>query len=882
MDCSVTLQISNYNTETNKVDVIPKPLGSIDATADLDIDYVVNLISKKNLETRSVLAAQLRAAKAQKVTEEMLKKYTFVSNASLNDLTTMYPTLANYNIPNDLQFKFTLLRCKSFEINGYYYHGRIVNSKTNEEIYVVNNYYDAEKLFKHLAVRLNLSKFIQGNTLDDKLKSFEEDLKVVSSRYKKNIQKLVEDFLINKQAYKSFRVGDRLYNPVTLINKVLSTITGNVYDSGDKSDMQMALESIKEKGSTSNEWKLDKKKLYEVLCTFYSDFGKTYTYNQFKDLSTEALNSIVIPLFSNDVKLMRATIQSSTTGETVVKESLGETKTTKLPKHILETFYKNRILPLNESLPKKVNDGLKQLGYDFITLLQSAGELTYTDPTSGETYPVKVSMDSNYKVTLTYEAPVKPVVTEKPSYVTINLHNWDPIGDIYGWGYEHQPLFIPTEEYKGFYIYEYNKEGTTHYAISRSIISPKSFMKTFSSLDRAKEFINSNKDTLREYGLWSIKQHDGTPRVTKLEMGNIREGQIVTTLDIKLPNVDIDRLSSSVADLLDKSLDDFYTRFNFVENIKSLDTPEKAVAFLYLTHNLLNANDVTQEYLQVVKTNIKPVQDIIKTINSAPKKSFYVEKANIYNKKNDETGRVYANTYNLVLLRKDGVDIDISGTFEDFTVQDFLNQNLTELANFYRNNLGVDITALSKSELELFSRKHNLKLENKLDAVRAFVYNGKIYLNTSVANASDLFHELAHIVLGSLKVSDPEIYSEIIKKYESHRSFDKKLEIQRRTYEHYSYQDIVEETVADLIAADMFKLKHLGSSDVDEIFITAFNDILNKSKKFVESKPDNKLGFSNYIKFLIDENADKVQRNMRVTELVRRYISEGKIKEECL
>ena len=47
MDCSVTLQISNYNTETNKVDVISKPLGNIDATADLTIDYIVDLISKK-------------------------------------------------------------------------------------------------------------------------------------------------------------------------------------------------------------------------------------------------------------------------------------------------------------------------------------------------------------------------------------------------------------------------------------------------------------------------------------------------------------------------------------------------------------------------------------------------------------------------------------------------------------------------------------------------------------------------------------------------------------------------------------------------------------------------------------------------------------------
>lgn len=187
MDCNVILQLSNYDFETNQIDKIEKSLGKIESDKDLDIDYVVDLISKLSIDDRRALAAQLRAAKVQKVTEEMLKKYQFASNISLEDLASIFPNLKSYQIPTDLKYKFTLLNCKSFKVNGQYYHGKITRAGTEEDIYIVTNRYDAEKLFRHLSAKLNLSKFVQGNTLDDKLKPFEEDLKVVSSKYHKNI-----------------------------------------------------------------------------------------------------------------------------------------------------------------------------------------------------------------------------------------------------------------------------------------------------------------------------------------------------------------------------------------------------------------------------------------------------------------------------------------------------------------------------------------------------------------------------------------------------------------------------------------------------------------------------------------------------------------------
>jgi hypothetical protein len=90
--------------------------------------------------------------------------------------------------------------------------------------------------------------------------------------------------------------------------------------------------------------------------------------------------------------------------------------------------------------------------------------------------------------------------------------------------------------YHGVYIYKYYNPSAkvTHYAISRSIISPNSYSQTFSSLEAAKAKIDdwNATQTLREAGLYSIKMHPTAPRTSKIELKGVKEGQIITTLDI--------------------------------------------------------------------------------------------------------------------------------------------------------------------------------------------------------------------------------------------------------------------------------------------------------------------------------------------------------------
>lgn len=873
MDCTLYLRITNYNLEKKIKETSNVPIGKIQKDQNISIDHVANAIANMSKEERQTLAANLRAAKVQDINNSTIEKHSdvkplsLISNISLNDLVTEYPELSKYSIPKDLSYDFTLIKCYRAEFNGTVYKGRTVDSYGNE-IFIVNNIYDADKLFKYLSLKLNLSKYIQGNELDEKLNEFKDDLTIISKRYRKNIQQLIENYLINKNAYNSFRQEDKLYSPKRIINKVLSIITNELYDEGDKSDLQLELEAIKEQTGSNNEWKFEKKRLYDVLITFFKDFEQEYTYDQFNSLNSNSLNEVLTKLFSNDVKMIKAVVKNSTQGQKTIKE-VDEKKKVNLTVKELQALYKKHIWELDQTLPKQYKDAAKELKSELLNRLKSLN-LQFTD-SQGNNYDLNLNMDDNDKLTAFYEINKSPKVIEKSSYVTLNMRNWASIGEIYNFGYKDQPLFEYNKTYKGFYIYSYHKNGTTHYAISRSIISPDSYMKTFSDLTYAEQFINNNEDTLEQCGLWSIKQHTGRPRTSAIEMKGIKEGSIITTLDLKLPSYNRKFFSDNVKKLFAGTVQNFHKTLSFIKNIETLDTPEKAVAFIYLSHKILKSN---QDYFEELQNNPDKIQSIINVINDAPTISYKIEK--------EDKSTKFPDKYYLKLLRNDGVDLDVEGKINDLTVQDFIDQNMTEAIDYFNKTFGINITAFTRSELETFSKEHELNLENKLDIVKAFVYNGEIYINTSNANAQDLFHEVSHILLGILKATNKEAYTEIMQSYQTHKNYKYQFNYHKKTYKHYAEQDVIEETVADLIAIEMFKSKSLVNSEfLGTEFGKMFEDVLKRSKKFVESMPDNELGFSNYMKDLLSENTKKIQRNMKISNKIKELIEDHIIKENC-
>lgn len=893
MECVINLQLTNYNIDSGKRNTFNVPLGSVEKNQKLTVENIAQMVASLSKEDRSNLATQLRVAKLQKITNTTLKRNPddevrryLVSNITLQDLRTQYPDLDKYGIPLDLQYSFTLIKCANASFNGTVYKGRTVDAEGNE-IFIINSFWDADKLFRHLSAKLNLSKFIQGNHVDEFLEDYAEDLAVIANRHHKTIQQLIEDYLINKNAYNTFKQGNRLYSPKRIISQVLSKVLGEVYDVGDKSDLQLELEAIKESSSTSNEWVLDKKRLYDVLSVFNQEFAETYSYEQFKELPENILNDVLKTIFISDVKLMRASLISTTRGEKIIKDSENMTKTVKILSEQIQNIYETHIKPYLETniedfqefkslkngkakVPAKYQDVAKKLGYKFHDIITKLGPFSITLE-NGETVELVFTMDDKFKLTASYETIAPPKVTEKRSYIKLDMHNWTALGEMYDPSYQTESWYEPVEEYKGFYIYALYRNGYTHYAVSRSIIHPKAYVKTFSSLEFAKSFIDSNKDTLKSCGLWSIKQQTGRPRETKIEMDDLRIGQIITTLDLALPRFEIDKLHLDAKNLIDDTVENFQQKLSFVPDIQTLNTPEKAVAFIFLIHEKLNKLD---DFFTFIRKNSDYVKDCIKRINDAPKIHYLVESKSYGSGSNAK--------YLVKLLQKDGVNIDLHSVRPDLAAQDFIMQSFGEAIEHIQQVYGISVHTLSLDALKDFSIKHSLGIENKLHTTKAFVYNGEIYINTSAADASDLFHELAHILLGIIKAKNFEVYQDIINTFSSKDRFNFLFNSKAKSYKHYAHADIVEETVADMIADEISKQKKLGTSELSgSEIMNLFEDIFKRSQRFTQSLPDNGIGFSGYMSTLLNDQSDKMRRNMQISNLIKQYIEDEKIKEIC-
>jgi hypothetical protein len=87
----------------------------------------------------------------------MIKNHEFISNITLKELQDYYG-LNEYNIPAQLS-NLTLIRCKTFKHNGQTYKGRVLDINGNE-VFIINNKFDAEKLCKHLMVKSQLHRYV--------------------------------------------------------------------------------------------------------------------------------------------------------------------------------------------------------------------------------------------------------------------------------------------------------------------------------------------------------------------------------------------------------------------------------------------------------------------------------------------------------------------------------------------------------------------------------------------------------------------------------------------------------------------------------------------------------------------------------------------------
>lgn len=141
---------------------------------------------------------------------------------------------------------------------------------------------------------------------------------------------------------------------------------------------------------------------------------------------------------------------------------------------------------------------------------------------------------------------------------------------------------------------------------------------------------------------------------------------------------------------------------------------------------------------------------------------------------------------------KETEPIEIDSNIDNVQV---FNNTLRKLANLY----GINFKTVTEAELNT-EQWHNVIPDASV--VNAFVYNGDIYVNVDRANVDAPLHEMFHIFVGSLRFTNPKLYSQLINSIESLPNY----QVLAEQYQGRTRNDINEEIFVTEVAQNLVGL----------------------------------------------------------------------------
>ena len=373
---------------------------------------------------------------------------------------------------------------------------------------------------------------------------------------------------------------------------------------------------------------------------------------------------------------------------------------------------------------------------------------------------------------------------------------YSTLEDKYGFTYSTIKNDVSIDSsYRGFIIYKYQDK----YFVSKDLLTPKSYSKSYSSPELAKAIIDQkyqNQFNLsyfepsflmipkyeRVNDIWTTKYH--------------ADGSIVRVLDIAIDRDTI--LDNTEAALFTnkKNLNDFFEEFetqlseNQMIKLKEvIDSIDEAGIFIYL----LNERAGNVKSLRKLQENTI-VEDILSEIQTAKEQNqykYYFIRECIGSK----------DTYHVKMIPVNGfVDMDVK-----YDRPRPIIQLMNEVVDKFSRQFGVNAEVFTYTEL------HNMFPDIQAN-VKAFVREGKIYINGSLATSEDVIHEYTHLILGALKASNFEVYEKLLQKLPKDKHATNVRQSIKKNYPTLAKTDEDEEVFAVLFS------EFLAGKSTDKIF----------------------------------------------------------------
>lgn len=224
--------------------------------------------------------------------------------------------------------------------------------------------------------------------------------------------------------------------------------------------------------------------------------------------------------------------------------------------------------------------------------------------------------------------------------------------------------------------------------------------------------------------------------------------------------------------------------------------------------------------------------------------------------------------------------------FNNVNDQVFLNEALEKLSKLY----GIKIIPITNSELQTGEWKG---LVQDALTTNAFIYNGNIYINTSNSSLDAPLHEMMHLLIGSIKFSNPEIYNGLLSLVPQFKGYDQLVKtFKNRTRSDINEELLVTEVSRYLVGLDsilntldekvMYELQYNINRLLDSILMGTDSVVSHKEELYDMSLKQlaqkvNSSAINNTFKgSLEDSQIHRILQNYK-SEL----IESGKLKEYC-
>ena len=160
---------------------------------------------------------------------------------------------------------------------------------------------------------------------------------------------------------------------------------------------------------------------------------------------------------------------------------------------------------------------------------------------------------------------------------------------------------------------------------------------------------------------------------------------------------------------------------------------------------------------------------------------------------------------------------------QEFEISDYANTGVifNSLFNKLRKLYGINLIPITNKELATWENIPDVK------NVSAFIFQNNIYINTDLADIDAPIHEMTHLLLGSIRFKNPDLYFELIKIADQFENFNRIA----RNYPNRTQQDIYEEVFVQEVARYLSGLP----SEINKLDSTIQYEINYNIKRLLDS-----------------------------------------------